>query len=99
MTKTMDVGGTPLAGTGIDRPETNTAPLAGRSTSSSIALYIPAADGATLSQVGSQLATSAATASDVRTDKVAALKAAIDSGSYNVPAADVADKLIGNMLG
>lgn len=35
---------------------------------------------------------------DVRTGKVAALKASIESGSYQVPAADVAGKLISGML-
>lgn len=36
--------------------------------------------------------------SDVRTDKVAALKTAIDSGTYNVPSQAVAQKLISSML-
>ena len=36
--------------------------------------------------------------SDVRTDKVASLQAAIANGNYNVSSADVADKLIGSML-
>jgi negative regulator of flagellin synthesis FlgM len=36
---------------------------------------------------------------DVRTEKVAALQAAIASGTYNVPASAVADKLIESMLG
>jgi flagellar biosynthesis anti-sigma factor FlgM len=36
--------------------------------------------------------------SDVRTDKVAQLKAAIDSGSYKVSSTDVADKLMQSML-
>jgi flagellar biosynthesis anti-sigma factor FlgM len=99
MTKTMDITSAPLAGTVIDRPETSTAHLPGRGTSSSITLYIPAADDATLSEIGSQLATVASPASDVRADKVAALKSAIDAGSYHVASADVADKLIGSMLG
>jgi len=41
----------------------------------------------------------AASTSDVRADKVAQLKAAIDSGSYSVPSSDVAEKLLGNMMG
>ena len=36
--------------------------------------------------------------SDVRTDKVAALKAAIDNGTYNVSSQAVAQKLITSML-
>lgn len=37
--------------------------------------------------------------SDVRTEKVAQLQAAIASGTYNVSSSDVADKLIDSMLG
>lgn len=36
--------------------------------------------------------------SDVRMDKVAQVKAAIDSGSYSVSSSDVADKLMQSML-
>ena len=49
-----------------------------------------------LSGAGTLLA--AANAGDVRTDKVAALKSAIDSGTYKVPAAAVAGKLITHLL-
>ena len=54
---------------------------------------------ANLSSMGSILANVDATSSDVRTDKVAALKSAIESGNYNVPASAVADKLLSGMLG
>jgi negative regulator of flagellin synthesis FlgM len=50
----------------------------------------------TLSGTGTLLA--ASDTDDVRTDKVAALKSAIDSGTYNVPAGAVADKLINSLL-
>ena len=43
-----------------------------------------------LAQIGSD--------SDVRLDKVAQLKAAIDSGSYKISSTDVADKLMQSML-
>lgn len=36
---------------------------------------------------------------DVRMDKVAQLKSAIDSGNYSVSSSDVADKLMQSMLG
>jgi flagellar biosynthesis anti-sigma factor FlgM len=36
--------------------------------------------------------------SDVRTEKVAQLQATIASGSYNVPASAVADKLVDHLL-
>ena len=54
---------------------------------------------ATLSGTGSKLAASATDTDDVRTDKIAALKSAIDSGSYKVPASSVADKIISSLLG
>ena len=49
-----------------------------------------------LSGAGTLLA--AANTDDVRADKVAALKSAIDSGTYNVPASAVADKLIAQLV-
>ena len=49
-----------------------------------------------LSGAGTLLA--AGNTDDVRADKVAALKSAIDSGTYNVSAGDVADKLIAHLL-
>ena len=55
------------------------------------------ADQASLSTVGGLVA-AALNGSDVRTEKVAALQQAIGNGTYNVSAADVADKLIGALL-
>ncbi len=46
----------------------------------------------------SALLARALSGSDVRTEKVAALKLAIDSGSYQVPASEVAGKLIQSLL-
>lgn len=51
---------------------------------------------ANLSGAGTLLATT--NTDDVRADKIAALKSAIDSGNYNVPAGAVADKLIAHLL-
>ena len=56
------------------------------------------ADNASLTSTAGVLA-QAVNGDDVRTDKVAALQAAITSGTYNVPASAVADKLIQSMLG
>ena len=39
--------------------------------------------------------TAVASASDVRADKVAKLKAAIEEGKYSVSGKDIADKLVG----
>jgi len=55
-------------------------------------------DQATLSSAAS-LAASAAPDSDVRMDKVAAVQKALADGTYNVPASDVAGKMIDQMLG
>ncbi len=55
-------------------------------------------DQASLSAAGGLVAQVSAT-SDVRTEKVAQLQAAIASGSYHVPAADVANKLVEHLLG
>ena len=54
-------------------------------------------DQASLSAAGG-LAASSAGDSDVRTDKVAQLQQAIASGTYNVPASDVASKLVESLL-
>ena len=55
-------------------------------------------DGASLSGTGSLMAAAAANTDDVRADKVESLRAAINNGTYNVPAGDVADKILKNML-
>ncbi len=56
-----------------------------------------AGDTAQLSATATQVAQSAA-ASDVRLDKVASIQRALEAGTYDVPAADVAQKVIGAML-
>ena len=55
-------------------------------------------DEATLSSAASA-ASAVAQDSDVRTDKVAAIQQALASGAYNVPASEVAGKMIDHMLG
>lgn len=54
-------------------------------------------DRATLSSAGTEISQSAAEA-DVRPEKVAGVRAAIASGSYNVPASAVASKVVDAML-
>jgi flagellar biosynthesis anti-sigma factor FlgM len=56
-----------------------------------------AGDKAQLSATATQLAQSAG-ASDVRLDKVASIQRALEAGTYDVPTADVAQKIIGAML-
>ena len=60
---------------------------------------VPGTGDATNLSTASTAVARASTGSDVRTDKVAALKLAISAGSYHVSASDVADKLIDNLLG
>lgn len=55
-------------------------------------------DQATLSSAAS-LAAAAAPDSDVRMDKVAEVQKAVADGTYNVPASEVAGKMIDHMLG
>ena len=55
-------------------------------------------DRATLSSAGSEVALTAAD-SDVRPEKVASVQAALAAGTYNVPAAAVASKMVDAMLG
>lgn len=55
-------------------------------------------DHATLSAAAS-FAAAAAPDSDVRMDKVTAIQQALASGTYNVPASEVAGKMIDQMLG
>jgi negative regulator of flagellin synthesis FlgM len=55
-------------------------------------------DQATLSSAAS-LAAAAAPDSDVRMEKVTAIQQALASGTYNVPASEVAGKMIDQMLG
>jgi negative regulator of flagellin synthesis FlgM len=103
MTTTNGIGSSPLTGNLIDKTERSAGTeksnkLAENATKTPGATSGTTLDAASLSGAGSLLAAAAANTDDVRTEKVAALKAAINNGTYNVPAADVADKLIRNML-
>ena len=99
MTTTNGIGSSPLTGNLIDKTDRPAAAdkqtkLGERATKTSGSTTL---DAASLSGAGNLAATTMNT-DDIRTDKVEALKAAINNGTYNVPAADVADKLIRNML-
>lgn len=56
-----------------------------------------AGDQATVSGVGAAMQSSA-NLDGVRLDKVAAVQQALAAGTYNVPASEVADKLVESML-
>jgi flagellar biosynthesis anti-sigma factor FlgM len=55
-------------------------------------------DRATLSNAGNEVSLTAGE-DGVRTDKVAAVQAALAAGTYNVPASAVASKVVDSMLG
>ena len=75
-------------------------PVAGKGTSGArdaAQTESPSADEATLSSAASHAA-KAASASDVRMDKVSQVQQAIAAGTYKVPSAEVAGKMIDHML-
>jgi negative regulator of flagellin synthesis FlgM len=80
--------GVPPAATAATQPQPSTA-------ASPSAL---SSDRATLSSAGSEVALTAAD-SDVRPEKVASIQAALASGTYNVPPAAVASKMVDAILG
>jgi len=55
-------------------------------------------DRATLSSAGSEVSLTAGEP-DVRAEKVAGVQAAMAAGTYNVPASEVASKVVDSMLG
>jgi flagellar biosynthesis anti-sigma factor FlgM len=57
-----------------------------------------AGDHATLSSAGAEAAQAASASSDVRMEKVAAVQAALNAGTYQVPATAVAGKMVYAML-
>jgi len=83
----------PLLGTPESAPAT-TAQLKSGSTIGGSAL---SSDQATFSSAGSAVSQMAG-CTEVRMDKVAAIQAALASGTYNVSALDVASKVVDSML-
>jgi flagellar biosynthesis anti-sigma factor FlgM len=82
----------------LAKAQTNTPTLASESAISSAK-----ADEASLSSAGTQVARSASTArisdaADVRLDKIAAIQAQLQAGTYSVPASAVAQRIIGALL-
>ena len=83
-----------LLGTPAPTPAT-TAQLKSGATAGGSAL---SSDQATFSSAGSEVSQTAG-GTEVRMEKVAAIQAALAAGTYNVPAADVATKVVDSMLG
>jgi negative regulator of flagellin synthesis FlgM len=78
-------------------PPVTSAPHAGTGTSAAGTSGL-GSDSATFSSAGSEVSMTAAD-SGIRTDKVAAVQAAMAAGTYNVPASAVASKMVDAMLG
>ena len=94
--------GATLAGSLVDSTQRSSAAgkLSGPGTAATKTGSLPgstaARDAASLSGLGSLLA--ASSTEDIRADRVAALKAALNDGTYSVSAPDVADKILREML-
>jgi flagellar biosynthesis anti-sigma factor FlgM len=99
MAHTNGIGSQPLLNNLIDRTERTAATAQSSNNPKSVTVRSVGSQGdaARLSGAGSVLAAGSASG-DVRSDKVAALKTAINAGTYSVPTADVADKLIQTMV-
>jgi negative regulator of flagellin synthesis FlgM len=79
---------------GVNPPDTATPQTKSSATTGGSAL---SSDRATFSSAGSEVSQTASEP-DVRTDKVAAVQAALAAGTYNVPASAVASKVVDSML-
>jgi len=80
---------------GVTQPTTAAPPGKGNATAGESSV---GSDLATLSSAGSEVSQTAAEP-EVRTDKVAAVQAALAAGAYNVPSSAVASKVVDFMLG
>ena len=69
----------------------------GRSSAGAAPVSVFGSDHATLSSAASEMA-QAVSGEGVRSEKVAAVQAALASGTYNVPASAVASKLVDAMM-
>lgn len=98
MTQTNGIGTNQLSSSLIDRADRAQTEKQGKALSAQKSALNPSHDVAKFSGAGSVLAKAAATTDDVRTERVAALKAAVNSGNYNVSSTAVADKLLDSML-
>ncbi|MFZ1945842.1 MAG: flagellar biosynthesis anti-sigma factor FlgM [Acidobacteriaceae bacterium] len=78
----------------------NTAPATASANTSSSSVTVPnggKTDQADFSSTG--LAAAQSASSDVRMEKVQSVRSAIDAGTYQVSAGDVADKMMQSLLG
>lgn len=99
MTQTTGIGNAHIPDTALGAVERTAVRSTAARTASKDDAAFPNGSGTTkFSGLGSILAAVDPDTTDVRADKVAALKSAIESGSYNVPASAIADKLISGLL-
>ena len=97
MSQTAGITGNPLLQTLLGSTNKISADRANVASAANAKPSSIGADKTAFSGAGSVLAASDPDG-DVRTGKVAALQSAIANGSYHVPAAVTADKLIGSLL-
>ena len=99
MTQMNGIGSSALTNGLVDRAErASQADKQSKASSVDVSKAQASQDVASFSGAGSVLAVASANADDVRADRVASLKAAVDSGNYHVSAGAVADKLLTSML-
>lgn len=100
MSQTNGIGNSQLSSSLIDRADRAHMEKQTKASAAPSSNRIAKQDVANLSGAGSVLATATAAANtdDVRTERVAAVKAAVDAGTYNVSSTAVADKLLDSML-
>jgi negative regulator of flagellin synthesis FlgM len=99
MTQMNGIGSNTLTNGLVDRAERSSqTDKPSRSASVDAVKTQASQDVASFSGAGNVLAVASANPDDVRADRVASLKAAVDSGNYHVSAGAVADKLLNSML-
>ncbi len=98
MTHTNGIGTNAVSSNLVDRTDRAQMEKQSKASSTQTSNAIATQDIAKVSGAGSVLATAVTNMDDVRTERVAALKAVVDAGAYNVSSAAVADKLLDSML-
>lgn len=98
MTHLNGIGNNSVSSSHLDRADRVQTDQPSKTSAAPASVVSDGKDTATLSGASNVLAQAAATTDDVRTEKVAALKAAVDAGTYSVPSTAVADKLLNSLL-
>jgi len=97
MTAVNGIGTSGIGSLSVQATDSATAAATAKTPDVAVASTAEAVDQANVSSTGGLVAQALST-SDVRSDKVASLQAAIASGSYQVSSADVASKIVDSLL-